>query len=271
MSKADILRQLQAYKKNPDVFKEPSNAQIAELVVPILKAVEVIDQMLKDGKLHGKTPQADKDYLSEATQRQMIKEALDRFLTDTEEAIEAKTADLEKRVSERLDALADGPEIQLIAELASALVELPNFERLVSDRLTANPEAVRDSLELIVEEDEKLAQTAIQNLPEDLKQLQEQIARVNQQLQGVGTSRHVIDSVIAQRVADGTIGGGSLRFETPDGVVNSSNTSFTVDHEPLYVIIDGVQYFVGVGYSYSVGTIITDLPPSTFIRSAYSI
>lgn len=65
--------------------------------------------------------------------------------------------------------------------------------------------------------------------------------------------------------------GSGISVETPTGTVDDNNTSFTVANEPLYVVINGAQYFDGAGYSYSGGTITLDNPVGVggIIRSIY--
>jgi len=67
----------------------------------------------------------------------------------------------------------------------------------------------------------------------------------------------------------GTDSGGGSSSETPAGSVNGSNTSFTVSNEPAWIIVDGITYFDGAGYTYSAGTLTIDTPPVSFIRSIY--
>lgn len=59
--------------------------------------------------------------------------------------------------------------------------------------------------------------------------------------------------------------------ETPDGLVNGSNITFTVSNTPKFVIIDGMFRVSGQGYTYSGGTITVNalIPPVDFIRSFY--
>lgn len=59
--------------------------------------------------------------------------------------------------------------------------------------------------------------------------------------------------------------------ETPTGTVNDSNTTFAVDNEPRYLVINGLLYFAGEGYTYTSGTIDLDSPvgDNGFIRSVY--
>lgn len=67
-------------------------------------------------------------------------------------------------------------------------------------------------------------------------------------------------------------GGTTLTAEVPVGTVNGSNTSFTVSHTPLFIIIDGMFKIVGQGYTFSNPTITTDAlnPPVNFIESYYN-
>lgn len=70
------------------------------------------------------------------------------------------------------------------------------------------------------------------------------------------------------------VGGFTLTAETPTGTVNDSNTSFTVSHEPLYIVVNGAQYTVGDGIytSYAAGTITLSSAVGVggFIKSFYN-
>lgn len=68
--------------------------------------------------------------------------------------------------------------------------------------------------------------------------------------------------------------GSTLAFETPTGVVDDTNVTFTVLHEPLYITVNGSQYIVGTGAyaSYLAGVITLAYAVGTggFIISAYN-
>ena len=70
----------------------------------------------------------------------------------------------------------------------------------------------------------------------------------------------------------GYVGGGGERWKitTPTGTIDGSNTTFTVERSPIYVVADGIAYFEGAGYTYSGGTITMTSPPVSYIRS-YSL
>lgn len=66
-------------------------------------------------------------------------------------------------------------------------------------------------------------------------------------------------------------GGGGSQIKTLTGTVDGSNTSFTSDGKPAYIIIDGVSKIEGVHYTYAsdVITITDGAPPVQFIRAVH--
>jgi hypothetical protein len=71
--------------------------------------------------------------------------------------------------------------------------------------------------------------------------------------------------------AGGGGGGTGLDFETPTGTVDDSNLTFDVLNTPLYLVVNGAQYFEGVHYSLAGLTVTLFSPVGTggFIRSAF--
>lgn len=211
----DILQKLYLYKKNPELFKDLTNAELATLVMTVLNAVDIIDKSIKAGRLDGKTPQAGKDYPTKAEMTQQLNDAFAKVKNSFNNDIKSQLKQLVDTVNKKLSTVQSGKdgivtdkEIQRAAQAAFDLIDIPDFEKLISEQLTANPLAVRDSLELITNENDKLEQSAIKNLPENLQRLEQLLSSVKQN-GGIGTSRAVVDSVIQQRIADGTIGGAS--------------------------------------------------------------
>lgn len=72
------------------------------------------------------------------------------------------------------------------------------------------------------------------------------------------------------RGGGGDGGSSGVSFETPVGTVDGSNATFTVLNTPQYVIVDGITYFEDNGYSLTGLSITTNVPPTGFIRSAYT-
>ena len=73
-------------------------------------------------------------------------------------------------------------------------------------------------------------------------------------------------------VASSGGGGGGYTVEIPSGAIDDVNTTFTVTHTPVYIVIDGATYFEGAGYSRVGLTLTVDTPPALnrgFIRSFY--
>ncbi len=97
-----------------------------------------------------------------------------------------------------------------------------------------------------------------------------------------GVTKIVIgDNLTATRTPNGVVisgengggggSGGSLDFETPTGTIDDSNLSFDVLNTPLYLVVNGAQYFEGVHYTLAGLTITLNDPVGTggFIRSAF--
>jgi len=72
----------------------------------------------------------------------------------------------------------------------------------------------------------------------------------------------------SQTIASTASGGSNI--ETPTGVVDGSNVTFTVLHTPLYIVSDGTTFFENQGYTLAGLTLTLSLPPVNFIRSFYS-
>lgn len=77
--------------------------------------------------------------------------------------------------------------------------------------------------------------------------------------------------VVVDVLGGGT--GSTLNFETPAGTIDGTNVTFTVVHNPVYVVLNGATYFEGDGYTYvsltkTITMLVTPEPGST-LRSAY--
>ena len=85
------------------------------------------------------------------------------------------------------------------------------------------------------------------------------------------TVTKTINGVSVSAEDGGGGGGGSINFETPSGTVDDSNETFDVLNTPLYIVVNGAQYFEGVHYTLAGLTITLNDPIGTggFIRSAY--
>ena len=53
----NLLQKLNAYKKHPELVKEPTIEELAEITVHVLNQVNVVIKAIEAGKIAGKTPQ----------------------------------------------------------------------------------------------------------------------------------------------------------------------------------------------------------------------
>lgn len=276
-TKAQLLQKLHLFRKNPELYGDISNAELSELVLTVMNAVEVIDKAIQEGRLDGRTPVADEDYLSVKTAKKEITEIFSKIAEQYNKDIDAKASTLEQRVDKAIagikngeDAFVSDGEIERAAQIAYEMIEMPDFDALIEEKITASPETVRNGLEILKDKD-KLEMGAIQGLLEELQAIRQLAQQNNRPLgsyNGIGTN--TVNSVIDQRVAAGDLGGG-VNVETPSGTINGTNKEFTVSNEPKYVVVNAFTYFAGAGYSYSGGTITFDDAPVTnsTIRSIY--
>jgi len=101
--------------------------------------------------------------------------------------------------------------------------------------------------------------TAVQGIPIGrLNDIDSRLAA----LESGSTPSDTTESVFVITVSTGA----NMMFKIPTGLVNSSNTSYTVASEPLYVVADGVTYYDGAGYTYSPLTVTMTNPPTQYIR-----
>lgn len=250
MEAQKLIRRLRVAIKNPDLGISFSNEEVATLTAVLLTKIDETLKAVEEGKIKGEpgddgyNPQPGVDYLSKKQQKELITS----LFTDAIEEMRGKTSALSKAVGEQVDAklksIRDGKDafitdeqIEEAAERAYQMIQLPDFESLI----TAEPSAIRNALELL-QADERLKQSAVQDLPEDLEKIQGQIADVQKSVAGVGTSRNVIDGVINQRIADGTIGS-SLTVKEGDNSPSVAATSLIFPNSTLTDNGDGSVTF----------------------------
>lgn len=172
------IKKVQAYAENPEIIKEPSMGEMADLVVLVLNAIEEIDGLIKAGRLDGKTPESDKDYMSYETAQSVLRKEIQNFLNRGESVLSETATELEKRVQQAIKNIRNGEngivtdaDIVRASQMALEMIDLPDFDSLVDEKMTANPIAVRDGLESIIVEEDKLKIEAISNLRKELDSL----------------------------------------------------------------------------------------------------
>lgn len=178
--KPDLIKRLQLLNSNPEMIKPLDNTEMQDLLFMFLTHITKLQSELDKGNLKGDdgyTPIPDKDYMSEPEARKMLTQMFNEAYSSLKNEAQMTTGQVNKIVQDKLDSLKDGKDAEISDELIQKMVDqtlesivLPDFANL----MTAEPEAVRDALELL-QGDERLEQSAIKNLPEDLKKLEDRV------------------------------------------------------------------------------------------------
>jgi hypothetical protein len=216
MSNVDILKKLRLYKTNPNLVQEMTPNEIADIALLVMSQVNLIDKAIKEGRLDGKTPQPDKDYMSKESALKMLSNAVNDVVRRVDSELGQKGSQLDKAVSEAILRLQNGKdgivteaEIERAATLALSMLELPDFDALVTEQITSNSNAIRDALELLSGGDRYKVEIAdVQGLEKLLNELA-QIRTAN----GGTIGKQQVFGFIRQAIADGIItSGGSTTF-----------------------------------------------------------
>jgi hypothetical protein len=232
MAKIDkVLEKIEAYKKFPDMVKPLSPEELAELVTLLIDRVAKINTFNEN-----KTQDFAEDFKQTKTQ---LEDALKALMSQEKGNLSQLANQLEKRVEATLAAIKapeNGKDAEITEEFlqrvvveASALIEIPDFDPVVDERITANKEAVRDALELFDKEEDKLAIEAVGGLVSKLEDLEKQIKQNNGNVVG-GVSVSTVLRLIAENG-----GGGGL----PDQTGNSGRFLTTNGTDPSWAAIPG--------------------------------
>ena len=182
MSRNQILRKLNLYRQNPDIVQPLTNAELADLVVIVLNQVDVIEKSIANKKIDldkiiGKEAQSlvsNAQQETTALRAELVKQVQD-LVAKGESVLSEKSTEVERQVQQAIQNIRDGKDgvvseadIERAAEVAAAMIELPDFEALVAQYLTADGESVRNALELLQGED-RLDASAVKNLDQYVK------------------------------------------------------------------------------------------------------
>jgi hypothetical protein len=222
MSNIDILKKLRLYKTNPSLVQEMRPNEIADIALLIMSQVNLIDKAIKEGRLDGKTPQPDKDYLSKESALKMLSNAVNDVISRVDSELGQKGSQLDKAVGEAIARLRDGKdgiisdeEIERAATLALSMLELPDFDALVTEGITSNGESVRNALELLTGEARYKVEIAdvqgLERLLNDLAQIRSS--------QGGTIGKQQVFGFIRQAIADGIL------IAKPNAWANGSSTT----------------------------------------------
>ena len=204
MDTSKLLKRLRLAAQNPDLGIAFKTEELVALSATLLRLIEETNQAIESGKLKGEdgiTPKAGSDYLTPKQQQALISQLF-------ADAAEKMTSQMERKLSTLksgkdgapgADAVVTDEDIAEAARRAFEMVQLPNFEELI----TQEPQAIRDALELLPE-GEKLALEAIEGLEEAIRAIQEEIKRSASDKGGRGSnlSSQRVRQLIVQHVSN---------------------------------------------------------------------
>ena len=163
MSRTQILKKLSLYRQNPDIVQPLTNAELADLVVIVLNQVDVIKSSIETGQISATellTKEINKTLKEYRDKSEVIYRDIKKTADDSGEKLDnqVKTikSDLQNaidRLNARVTELKDGrdgivteAEISRAASLAAELIELPDFEQMVSTAIQADSQAIRNAI-----------------------------------------------------------------------------------------------------------------------------
>lgn len=189
-----LLQKLKETKDNPGLYRALSPEEQAELFLTLFAPKpKLFEKPTVVKGIDGTTPVKDVDYIGKESAELFIADLADKTRAELEAIIQAKLSTL-KPGEDGKDAVIDDALIARIADMAQSMIELPDFASLI----TMEPEAIRNSLELLPD-GEKLAQEAIEGLPERLEAIENRPVQVI----GGGISKNAVIKLIEENTTTG--------------------------------------------------------------------
>lgn len=201
LSEQNLIKRIAISKLKPESLKDLKSEDFIDLVLLILDYVKKVTKAIEEGKIKGIdgfTPQPDRDYLTLPTATKEINKvlnvAIDKLEGDVKKAL-AKVKPGEKGK----DAVVTSKQIEEAAKIAFGMIKIPDFASLI----TENPEAIRNSLELLKGKD-RLDKSAIDGLDEAINEVHQRISKLKSSTGGGGKhSLAFLNDVFLNNLQDG--------------------------------------------------------------------
>lgn len=220
-----ILRKLNAYRKDPDLVREPTLDEMATLIFFFLDQVKGFETSIKRGDLNGKTPEAGKDYpskeqmLTELTK--MVNSELTRLTKENDKQAKQITNALKsiRQPKDGKDGVVTEREIERAAEMAAVLIDLPDFDAMLAEAIQTDGATIRDALESLPEGEEQLSIEAIRGLRQELTDLAGKVGKetLGQFIGGGAAEKRIIQLIAEYSDSLPSQTGNSGKFLTTDG------------------------------------------------------
>jgi len=221
----DFIRKIAQTSKHPTSIlkkrrEDLTPADVSDMVMAVFELLKDTQVLIKSGILKGKDGKTPTPNELTALITPLIPSVSDGK-TPTRQELQDIIKPLIPTVSngktptkqELLDImlpLIPKPQKEVIREITKEVIS-PDYDKVANeletriiDNLPMYGEKYRDGLELL-SGDNRLDKSAIKGLDEIISQLEQKIIASNDS--GVGTSRNIINQIINQRIADGSLGG----------------------------------------------------------------
>lgn len=257
-SNLDAVKKVLMYQKDKSGFvKEPTVKEMADLVVLVLNSVKTIEQAIESKRLD-----IDKKYSTPVEQSlQKIKSDNASLLTQvtrdvnaliekgetaknkTKEELEAQIQQAIANIRNGEDGIVTEAEIQRAAEIALGMLELPDFDALVTEAITSNGPPIRDALELLSGDERYKVEIA------DVQGLADALTRLSQvrTSQGGTIGKNQVYNFIREAIADGTITSGGSVSDTAYGGSWNGVTDVAPSKNAVYDKIESLVLGSGTG------------------------
>ena len=272
--KAETLKEILTILNKQDKYAKTE--EVRRFFTAIRGFLANLDERIFE-KIDRRLASAEKINLTEAKK---IAKDIDRRLTDEmntmsrkgSRSVEDLTTDMQRKFLHLADLIESLPRIEEMRVIAEEIREaFPKVTR----------EVIRDELESFEEEEDKLAQSAIKGLEEDLHSIKSQHTTYIGGPRGVDILVDGSDKGFSQylnliagpgvslsyaRVGERvdvtiTASGSGLSVLIPtSGAVNDSNTAFTFASEPELVVINGAPYRDTKGVTITGTSVTTEYP-----------